>query len=274
MTMMNHENFSNVYVPVTGIDYPEKPDQPILFPKKVRTVVLDENYPYLDKSFPARLRHFLVYLGIFVLVFPVQKIRYGLKIVGRENIKKNKELFANGAMTVCNHVYRWDFLAVLQAVKWRRMWFPARPDNLESSDANLIRAAGGIPIPSGFGASRKFNEAFDELHSKKKWLHVFPESCRWDFYQPIRPFKKGAFTMAIRYKIPVLPLVITYREATGIRKLLKVSHPLITIHIGEPLVPPSELSRKEATVWLRDEAHKQMCAMAGIKTNCWPSEGD
>ena len=109
--MTNHENMSGVYVPVTGIEYPEQPDQPILFPKKLREVVLDEHYPYLDKSFPARLRHFLVYLGIFVLVFPVQKIRYGLKIEGRENIRKNKALFRNGVLTVCNHVYRGEVAA-------------------------------------------------------------------------------------------------------------------------------------------------------------------
>ena len=60
--MTNHENMSGVYVPVTGIEYPEQPDQPILFPKRLREVVLDEHYPYLDKSFLARLRHIAIYL--------------------------------------------------------------------------------------------------------------------------------------------------------------------------------------------------------------------
>ncbi len=272
--MTNHENFPNVYVPVTGIDYPERPDQPILQPKRLRQVVLDENYPYLDKSFLARLRHLGVYIGIFTLVFPAQKIRYGLRIVGRENIRKNKTLFRNGALTVCNHVYRWDFLACLQAVRWRRMWFPARADNLEGSDACLIRGAGGIPIPEGLAAGRKFNQAFDELHAGRKWIHVFPESCRWDFYQPIRPFKKGAFAMAVRYQIPVIPLAISYREPSRWRKRLGTGQPLITIHVGEPLVPPADCSRREAAVWLRAEAHAQMCSMAGIKQNCWPAEGD
>ena len=80
--------------------------------------------------------------------------------------------------------------------------------------------------------------------------------------------------MAVRYQIPVIPLVITFREATGIRKLLGTKHPLITIHIGTPLVPDANLSRKDAICWLRDESHKQMCTMAGIKTNGWPSAGD
>lgn len=199
--MMNHENLPHVYVPVTGIEYPEKPDQPILFPKKLREVVIDEHYPYLDKSFFARLRHVAIYLGIFVLVFPVQKVRYGLKIEGRENIRKNKKLFANGALTVCNHVYRWDFLACLQAVRWRRMWFPARPDNLEGSDAGLIRGAGGIPIPTGLAASRKFNEAFDQLHAKKKWIHLFQNLVGGIIISLFALLKKVLFLwlFAIRY---------------------------------------------------------------------------
>lgn len=274
-SLETHKNRDGIYVPSTNINYPKTPHEPILSPRILKEVVVDEGYPYLDKSFTARLRHFGIYLGIFLLVFPLQKIRYGLRIEGRNNIRKNKKLLAQGAITVCNHVYRWDFLAVLQAVRWKRMWFPARSINIQGSDAALIRGAGGIPIPeTGLAATRRFNQAFDELHSKKKWIHVFPEACRWDYYQPIRPFKKGAFAMAVRYGIPVLPLVISYRKATGIHKLLGTKHPLITIHIGNPLVPQSELSRKEATLWLRKEAHRQMCVMAGIEKNYWSPEGD
>ncbi|MBO5137786.1 MAG: 1-acyl-sn-glycerol-3-phosphate acyltransferase [Spirochaetaceae bacterium] len=274
--MNKHENLSTVFIPQTGIDYPEIPDQPILTPKKLREVVFDENYPYLDKSFGAKLRNVAIYAGIFVLVFPLQKIRYGLKVVGRKNITKNKKLFKNGALTVCNHVYRWDFLAVLQAARFRRIWFPARPDNIQGSDAGLIRSTGGIPIPSTISASRKFNQAFDELHERKKWIHVFPEACRWDFYQPIRPFKKGAFTMAVRYGIPVVPMVISYRNPkdSWFHKLIGTKHPLITINVGEPLVVNPDLSRKEATNWLREKSHAKMCEMAGIVKNYWPVEGD
>ena len=68
--MKSHEVLSNVFIPETGITYPEKPDQPMFEPKRIRKVVLDEKYPYLDKSFFARLRHVAIYAGIFCLVFP------------------------------------------------------------------------------------------------------------------------------------------------------------------------------------------------------------
>lgn len=273
---MNQEHIvkDGTYIPVPLDQYPDIPDQPMFNPKIVRHVELDENFPYLDKSFKGRLRSALIYTIIFLLVFPAHKIRYGLKIKGRENIRRNKILFANGAMTVCNHVYKWDFLAVLQAVKYRRMWFPARGANMNGTDAFLIRGSGGIPIPESFGGLRKFKEAFDELHAKKKWIHIFPESCRWEWYEPIRPFKLGSFSMAVRYNLPVIPMVITYRKPTGIYKLLKVKHPLTTITIGEPIVHDSTMTRKDASLKLLQEAHKCMCNLAGIEQNGWEELGD
>ena len=261
-----------VYAPDLGIRYPETTDQPMLFPKKVNDIKVDENYPYLDNSFKAKFFHYAIYAGIFLLVFPLQKIRYGLRIKGRSNLRKNKALLKNGAMTICNHVYRWDFLAVLQAVRYRRLWFPARADNINSKDSLLIRSVGGIPIPSTFAAFKKFYEAFDLLRAKKKWLHVFPESFRWEWYKPLRPFKIGAFTMAVKYDIPVIPMVISYRKPTGLYKLFGVKHPLLTINIGEPLVHDKTLPAKQAARQILVQTHQAMCSMAGIKQNPYPAE--
>jgi len=274
--MMEHIVQDGTYIPDTGIKYPEKPDDFILNPKIIYPVELDDNYPFMDNSFKSRLLKFGIYTGIFLLVFPVQKIRYGLKIVGKENIRKNRKYFKNGAVTVCNHVYRWDFLAVLQAVKYRRIWFPCRDVNVMTSDKNMIRGAGGIPIPSSLSAMRKFNAVFDELHSKKKWIHVFPETSRWEFYEPIRPFKLGGFKMAYKYQIPVIPFVISYREPKGIYKLLKVNHPLITLNVGTPVFPAKQENedRNDVCLRMRKETHEQMVKMAGIKQNYWPCELD
>lgn len=264
-----------VYIPQTNIKYPEKPDEYLIKPKIIYPTTVDQNYPYLDKSFKSRLLNFAVYLGIFTLVFAIQRIRYGLKIKGRKNLKDAKKYFKNGAMTICNHVYRWDFLAVVQAVR-KKLWFISRTENIMTSDKNLIRGAGGIPLPQGISGVRQFNEAFDELHSKKKWLHIFPESCRWEFYEPIRPFKIGAFKMAYKYQIPVIPCVLSYREPKGIYKIFKLNHPLITINIGKVILPNSENgeTKNEICKRMRKNAHAQMVEMAGIIQNCWACEGD
>ncbi|ULQ59002.1 1-acyl-sn-glycerol-3-phosphate acyltransferase [Brucepastera parasyntrophica] len=138
----------------------------------------------------------------------------------------------------------------------------------------MIRLVGGIPIPSGFHAMNKFNEAFDELHRKRKWFHVFPEGCNWPYFQPIRPFKRGAFTFSQRYNMPIIPMAFTYRKPTGLFALYKGKYPLITLNIGEPIFPDITLPRKESIMRLREQTHKKIVELAGIKNNPFPSEGD
>ena len=62
-------NDNGVFVPQIDIDYPAEPDKRILSVVPECEVVLDENYPYLDKSFKFNFMMNLQYLGIFVLVF-------------------------------------------------------------------------------------------------------------------------------------------------------------------------------------------------------------
>lgn len=267
-----------VFVPDMGIPYPDEPHERVLFPPQIRDVKVDENYPFLMKSFREKLFHYLIYAGIFTIVFPLHWLRYGLKIKGRQNLRRNRKMFKNGAITVANHVYRWDFLAVVQAVATlgrRRIWFPALADNLNTKDALLVRSAGGIPVPrgGGMGVVRRFNEAFDVLASKKKWIHVFPEECRWNWYEPIRPFQLGAFTLAHRYNMPVIPMAISFRPLKGWRKLL-FREPLVTISVGEPIVPNKEEKRKADTARMCGEAHSQICEMAGIIQNGWNAMSD
>ncbi|GHT56126.1 hypothetical protein FACS1894109_04210 [Spirochaetia bacterium] len=266
------------YVPqqVLGIKYPEKPDEHMTLLPKIYNTVFDENYPYLDKTRGFRLYSALIHFGIYTLVRLVLPIRYCLRVEGRSILKKHRELFKNGAMTAANHVMRWDFLTVLLTVRYHRLYFPALASNINTADRGVIRAVGGIPVPESIHAMQNFNQAFDELHEQKKWFHAFPEASSWDFYESIRPFKKGVFTMAYRYNLPIIPMAFSYRKPTGIYKFFKKGFPLITLRIGEPLLPDQSLPRKEAVTLLREQCHKRIIELAGIPEgqNPWPCEGD
>ncbi|MCL2270458.1 MAG: 1-acyl-sn-glycerol-3-phosphate acyltransferase, partial [Treponema sp.] len=193
-----------------------------------------------------------------------------------------RHLLANGAMTVSNHVQRWDFLFVLQALRYRSMYFPLWKEQLRSPDATLIRCAGGIPIPNDIRSIKCFNDAFDEIHAKKKWIHAYPESSRFDYFVPIRPFKKGVFTMAYRYNLPIVPLAISYRKPrfpyTIVNALRSLGGgqklPMITVRIGEPVLHDPSLPRKEAVQKLRKDCHDAVVRLAGITNNPYPAEGD
>ena len=270
------------YVPDLGIVYPDKPDAHITEFKTIYEIKIDENYPFLDKSFKFRLMHVLQYLGIFTIVFFISPIRFGLKIEGRKILRKYRKLLKNGAMTVSNHIHRWDFLFVLKAVRYRFMYFPVWKEQVNSTDKNLIRFAGGIPIPDEIRVIKYFNLAFEEIVSKKIWIHCFPESSRFDYFQPIRPFKKGVFTMAHSYNLPVIPLSFSYRKPcfpfTIINRLRtltgKRALPMITLRIGEPILLDKNLSRKEAVQKLRKDCHEEIVRLAGITLNPYPAGGD
>ena len=252
-------------------EYPE--DDPFLklVPvKKVRNLVFDENYPYLNrKGFSYWFNHGINYAIAHLLCPLVNYIKNGMKVKGKENMRKNK--FKNGAITICNHVYRWDAISVVTAAGWREVWIPVFGDQLMTKDHWFIKYFCTIPVPQTRGGMRKFEDAFDTLNAEKKWFHVFPESCRWEMYQPIRPFKKGAFTWAYKYDKPIIPCAISYRPRHGFWKLFgDQTRPLMQLNIGAPIYPDKTKPRKEEVMRLLKESHAAMVRLAGIEYNPWP----
>ena len=265
-----------VFVPEPAMDFPGDNPHTRMTPirGKTKDIQFDETYPYLDQSLKFKIWHILIYLTTWLVVFPVNRLRYGLRIEGRDKIRKNRKLFANGLMTVCNHVHRWDMLCVLQAMRYRKAWIPMYAQAFNGKDGFLMKHIGGIAIPENYRGLRKFDQALDELHARKQWFHIFPESCSWYDYAPLRPFKTGAFNMAYKYNLPVLPMMISFRPRTGWRRIFSNSGPLLTIHVGDPIVPDLNAPRKEEVARLRDLAHSAMLDMAGIISNPWPSTID
>ena len=266
------------YIPQPAMDYPQdNPFARTLFPKYTKQLAIDDKYPYLNDSVGYK---FNLYLGYYVFLHLLLRIKLrvqmGLRIRGREVLKKHKEGLKNGAITIANHVYRLDCPCVLIAVnRTHNTRIPMLAPNFRTKDGYFMGIAGGIPIPeaeAGMSAMKKFNEAFDEFHRRGWWFHIFPEACRWDMYKPLRPFQKGAFTMSYKYNKPLLPCVITYRERKGIFRLFGPKElPLLTVTIGEPIYPDTTQARKTEVERLRNVAHAQMQQMAGITHNPWPA---
>lgn len=260
------------YVPEVEDTFPE--DDPFVHKLDYEFIYeddVDENYPYLDESASWKRGHLWALFREHFICKWFNPLYYGMRFKGRENLKKYKKELADGAITVCNHAYRWDFISVWHATGQMRVWYPAWGENFRTKDRDDMRYSCGIPVPKSMAALKKFNEAFDTLHERKQWIHVFPEECRWNNYKPLRPFRKGAFTFAYKYKLPIVPMVITYRKRTGFYKFFNKTEPLYTMNVGEPVFPRLDLPRKEAVEEMRDRVHQIMVKMAGIEENPWPS---
>ena len=267
----------DVYIPDVGIDYPEDDPYARLYkPVYDRNVVVDANYPYLNNSLKYRFFNWSMWGLLLKFGLGLKlRIQMGLRFKGRENLKKYKDVLSGGAITIANHMYRLDCPCVLLAVKAKHTTrIPMFAPNFSTKDNFFLNVVGGVPIPpkeAGITAIKKFNEAFDEFHRRGYWFHIFPEAARWDFYKPLRPFQKGAFSMSYKYNMPLLPCVITYRERTGIYRLFgKKSLPLLQVEIGAPIIPDRTAPRGQEVERLREEAHHTMERMAGIIHNSWP----
>ena len=276
------------YVPPVKTDYPE--DEPYVglykpvydrdFP------AIDANYPYFDDSFRTRLRMFLGYLFLLRLLGIILRFRYGLrwKMEGDKHWSRSswcirwrlrKYHMDHGAITVANHCYRHDAASVLNAIHASyHTRIPMFAPNFRTKDQFFLTLVGGIPIPEmegGLSAMKAFNAAFDEYDKRGYWFHIFPEAKRWDWYKPLRPFQKGAFTMSYKYNKPILPCAVTYRPRTGIWRLFgPKDEPLTQVIIGAPIYPDTTKPRAAETERLLNETHQTICRLAGITHNTWP----
>ena len=233
----------------------------------------DENYPYYEDGLWYRINKLLCSIVLNCLAIPYMKIAMGLRVKGREVLKKYSKELEGGAVTICNHVYLMDAVAVSWAVrKFRQIHILMYAKHFNNPGFHwMLHSMGGVPIAENIAGMRKFDEAFDKFHEQKQWIHVFPEEVRWDYYPYLRPFRKGAFSMAYKYQIPVLPLVITFRERKGLYKLFgKADTPLMTVNILEPVLPQKGARRKEEVVRMRKEAHAKMVERMGVD-NIWPA---
>ena len=258
------------YIPLEHISYGgDDPHAHLLPVDEIYESNVGHDYPYIDDSWYYKIWNFLYYLQSRTLINFLQYFRYGFRLRGKENIKKNKELLKNGAMTVCNHTFRWDMSGIFTAIGWRQLRFPIWRDQLKGKDARRMHTMGGIPVPESAADMRKFYEALDYYHKEGYWIHFFAEESRWEFYTPIRPFKKGAFVFAKRLNVPIIPMAYSYRERTGFLKLFG-KEACVTLNVGEPILPNPEITDKREQIDdMRRRTHEAMVKLAGIKSNPW-----
>ena len=257
--------------------YPEETDQHYIKLKMDRGVVFDADYPYVDKSPLYKFKRFWFRIFLYSIVQPVVRIRLGLKVEGKENLKKHKDIIEKGVVSCCNHVHMWDFLGIVSAL------FPIKPyvliwaDNINGEWGKMMRLIGGIPIPeSGAKATITYLKAVKNLINEGNWLHIYPEGSMWEYYKPIRPFKRGASFFAVQNDKPVLPMAYTFREPNFIRKYIFRQIATFTLHIGEPIFKDETLPKKEQEADLTKRSHAEVCKLAGInpKDNLYPAEFD
>ena len=245
--------------------YPEDTDKHYLEVKKNFGLVFDENYQYvnLDKRFMRK--RWWMRLFITAIVFPVVRIRLGLRVKGKKNLKKYKDVISKGVISVSNHVHLWDYLMLMIAIRPIKPYVLVWAPNINGEMGKMMRLVGGIPIPENNikGTLRCLNDV-GEMLNNGGWLQIYPEGSMWEYYRPIRPFKRGAAHFACKFDKPIIPFAYTYRKPGFIRGKIFRQFATFTLHVGEPIFPNKNLSGAEQEIDLTIRMHKAISEMAGI----------
>ena len=257
----------------TKYPFPEDTSAHYIKLKKNDGAVFDSSYPYIDKTPSFLFRQKLTRILLYLVVFPVARIRLGLRIRGKKNLKLHKDELKNGVVSCSNHVHFWDYIAIMCAVKPRKPYVLTWPYNIRGENKKLIRLVGGIPIPENDPhAAAVLNRSLYELMEENGWVHVYSEGSMWEYYCPIRPFKDGTAYIACKSCRPILPMAFSYRRPGLIRRKIFRQTALLTLRIGEPLYKNETLPRNEQKADLTKRSHDAVCLLAGIdpEKNVYP----
>ena len=253
--------------------YPEYTDGHYLIVKNDNGLVFDKNYPYIDNSKSFKFKRFWFMIFYNLIVKHVARIRLGLKVKGRKNLKKHKDVIKNGIISCCNHVHLWDFIGITHGVRGYKPKYLVWDKNVRGALGGPIRLLGGIPLPiDDISAQIAHSRAVKNHINNGGWLHIYSEGSSWEYYKPIRPFKRGTASYAVMCNKPILPMAYTYRKPGFIRRKIFKQIALFTLNIGEPIYKDDTLPKGEQEADLTKRAHEAVCRLANInpKDNIYP----
>lgn len=247
--------------------YPKNTDEHYLKFKKLKEIHLTKDYPFIHKGKWFLFQNHLLRLLLVTIGYLLVKIRLGFKVIGKENIKNNKELLKQGAISVSNHIHMWDYMAVNYAIDPFPPYVLVWENNIKGDLSWWVNHIGGIPIPENDqDASKAMYKETKKLLQNGGWLHIYAEGSMWELYRYIRPFKTGAAQIAYMVNKPILPMAFSYRKPGFIRRKIFKQEALLTINIGTPIIPDKNHKDKYE---LTKRIHHEVCALAGIKDNIY-----
>lgn len=218
--------------------------------------VINENYEYVPKGKLFSFFSNLLYYGIAYPILKIlTKIVYDLKIEGKENIRNLNK----GAISVSNHVLVLDCAMIGLACGSKRIYYTTLKENFKIPFVRkLIKLLRAIPIPESIKNRGDFICEIENLLQENRIIHFYPEASLVPYYTEIRNFKNGAFDIAVKNEVPIVPMVFTFREPKGIRKIFKRKKD-VTLKILEPIRSlENSLSKKDKVKELKEKVFKEM----------------
>ena len=180
--------------------------------------VRPDDVDYINAKFSSRfMTRVANFLGKSFFENMIKKNKFIIKeITGLENVNGIK-----GAIVTCNHFNIRDNYAVYRALKptFRKgqyLYKVIKEGNYTTFKGViriLMRHANTLPLSSDFQTMKKFYAGVETLLKRGEKILIYPEQAMWWNYRKPRPLKAGAFKIAAKYGVPIIPVFIGMKDS-------------------------------------------------------------
>ena len=166
---------------------------------------------------------------------------------------ENLENIDGGAILTCNHFNPFDIFTLEKVFRMtkhngnKKLYKVIREGNYTNFPGLygfFFKNCDTLPLSSNKKTMVKFMRAVDEILARKDFILVYPEQSLWWNYRKPKPLKDGAFKLAVRNNVPVVPIFITMQDSDIIGDDGFPVQEYI-VNIEKPIYQNKELSEKE-----------------------------
>lgn len=218
------------------------------------TIVLTpENIDYLRKKMTSKIKR--VFANEVGERFLDSLLKNNKLIIKQVNGIENLNKISTGAIVTCNHFNPFDCFTIEKVfrmsgkIEEKRLYKVIREGNYTNFPGLygfFFRNCDTLPLSSNKRTMVNFMKAVDSLLQKGEFILIYPEQSMWWNYRKPKPLKHGAFKIAARNNVPVIPIFITMEDSEIIGD---DGFPVqeYTVNITEPIYPDENLTQRENT---------------------------
>lgn len=188
--------------------------------KSIKNNKKKEKLPVLTVKANKKGQHVMVLMNVLrVVLLPIFYILKPFRTFGHRKVKDGACIYIGNHYTIFDPVY-------MAITTWEGVHFIGKRENFEAPVlGSFMRWVKAIKVNRDGNDVRALLDGLKCLKNNEK-IALFPEGTRNKTSEELLPFRHGAALMAIRAKVPIIPVVIYDRP-----KFFKCAH----IIYGEPI---------------------------------------
>lgn len=227
-----------------------------------KTIVLEPNkVDYLNKKMSSRIGTKIA--NVVATSYYEKEIKKGNFIIKEIKGIENYLSVEGGLIITCNHFSVYDNYAVWRAIKpyfkkGKKLYKVIREGNYTNFKGlygYFFRHCNTLPLSSNSQTMKKFLTAIKTLLNRGEKILIYPEQALWWNYKKPRPLKIGAFKLASKNNVPVLPCFITMEESNK-TDANGFDIPKYTVWFLPVIYPKENLGVKENAEYMKEENYR------------------